>query len=65
LLEFCKRSIDRAAELVDLGRVLTRWLFELEKIWDDSQEKMQVAQQTEHWFQRVLEISQLQRESIK
>lgn len=58
-------DIDRAAELVDLGRVFTRWLFNLEKIWDDYQEKMQIAEQAEQWLKRVVEISQLQWESVK
>jgi hypothetical protein len=63
--DLVKIDIDRAAELVDLGRVLTRWLFNLEKIWSDRQEKIQVAQQAEQWRKRVVEISQLQGESIK
>ncbi|MBP5974347.1 hypothetical protein HW132_16805 [Brasilonema sp. CT11] len=50
-------DIDQAAELVDLGRVLTRWLFNWEKIWSDSKEKTKITQQAEDWLKRVLEIS--------
>lgn len=57
-------DIDQAAELVDLGRVLTRWLFNWEKIWSDSTEKTKAIQQAEDWFERVLEISQIQSQSI-
>ncbi|MDF5728374.1 MAG: hypothetical protein PUP92_10130 [Rhizonema sp. PD38] len=57
-------DIDQAAELVDLGRVLTRWLFNWEKIWFDSTEKSKAIQQAEDWFERVLEISQIQSQSI-
>ncbi|MBW4621128.1 MAG: hypothetical protein KME17_17440 [Cyanosarcina radialis HA8281-LM2] len=63
--DLVKIDIDRAAELVDLGRVLTRWLFNLEKTWSDRQEKLQVAQQAEQWLKRVVEMSQLQWKSIK
>lgn len=58
-------DIDLAAELVDLGRVLTRWLFNLDKIWFDSQEKTQIAHQAEQWLKRIVEISQLQSKLIK
>jgi hypothetical protein len=57
-------DIDQAAELVDLGRFLTRWLFNWEKIWSDSIEKSRVIQQTEEWLGRVLEISRIQSQSI-
>ena len=57
-------DIDQAAELVDLGRVLTRWLFNWEKIWSDSIEKSKAIQLADDWFKRVLEISLLQSQSI-
>ena len=57
-------DIDQAAELVDLGRVLTRWLFNWEKIWSDSIEKNKAIQLADDWFKRVLEISLLQSQSI-
>jgi len=52
-------DIDLAAELVDLGRVLTQWLFNWEKICSNSPEKTHIAQQVEQWLNRVWEISQL------
>ncbi|MEH2118853.1 hypothetical protein [Nostoc sp.] len=39
-------DIDRAAELIDLVRVLTRWLFKWDTIWSDATEKLSAAQQT-------------------
>lgn len=57
-------DIDQAAELVDLGRVLTHWLFKWEKIWSDSTEKTKAIQQAGDWFERILEISQIQSQSI-
>ncbi|NMG17992.1 hypothetical protein [Brasilonema bromeliae] len=62
--DMVQADIDQAAELVDLGRVLTRWLFDWEKIWSDSKEKTKIAQQAEDWLKRVLEISRSQSESI-
>jgi hypothetical protein len=56
--ELVQLDIDIAAELVDLGRVFTRWLFNLDKIWSDDREKMQIAHQAEQWLKRVVEISQ-------
>ncbi|MEH2058410.1 MAG: hypothetical protein V7K97_20110 [Nostoc sp.] len=57
-------DIDRAAELVDLVRVLTRWLFKWDTIWSDATEKLSAAQQTENWLKRVVEISGRQPESL-
>ncbi|MDF5725943.1 MAG: hypothetical protein PUP91_36950, partial [Rhizonema sp. PD37] len=57
-------DIDLAAELVDLGRVLTRWLFNWEQIWSDATEKSQALQLAEDWIKRVLEISLLQSQSM-
>ncbi len=57
-------DIDRAAELVDLGRVLTRWLFNWDNIWSDVEQKLSAAQQTEYWLRRVLEISRTKPESL-
>lgn len=57
-------DIDQAAELVDLGRILTHWLFNWEKIWSDSTEKTKAIQQAGDWFERILEISQIQSQSI-
>jgi hypothetical protein len=49
-------DIDQAAELVDLGRVLTRWLFNWDNIWSDDEQKQVAAGQTQDWLCRVLEI---------
>lgn len=57
-------DIDRAAEFVDLVRVLTRWLFKWDTIWSDATEKLSAAQQTENWLKRVLEISGREPESV-
>ena len=63
-----KDDIDQAAELVDLGRVLTRWLFDREKIWSDSTDNVetrtQASSQAQQWLQRVFEISQTYERSV-
>ncbi|QLE58335.1 hypothetical protein [Nostoc sp. TCL26-01] len=57
-------DIDRAAELVDLGRLLTRWLFHWEKIWFDAQQRQSALEQTQYWLHRVLEIADTEPESL-
>ncbi|MCC5602256.1 hypothetical protein [Nostoc favosum] len=57
-------DIDRAAELVDLGRLLTRWLFNWENIWSDAEQKQSASLETSYWLQRVLEISRTEPESL-
>lgn len=57
-------NIEQAAEIVDLQRVLTRWLSSWEKIWSDVTEKTKAIQQTDEWLSRVLEISQMQSQAI-
>lgn len=62
-----KDDIDQAAELVDLGRVLTRWLFDREKIWsetDNVETRYIASSQAQQWLQRVLEISQTYERSV-
>ncbi|BAZ09885.1 hypothetical protein NIES4071_16990 [Calothrix sp. NIES-4071] len=63
-----KDDIDQAAELVDLGRVLTCWLFDKEKIWSDSTDNLetrtQASSQAQQWSQRVSEISQTYERSV-
>ncbi len=63
-----KDDIDQAAELVDLGRVLTRWLFDKEKIWSDLTDNVETryiaSAQAQQWLQRVLEISQTYERSV-
>jgi len=57
-------DIDRACELVDLVRLLTRWLFHWDNIWTDAEQKQSASLQTSYWLQRVLEISRTEPESL-
>ncbi|HEY9800016.1 MAG TPA: hypothetical protein V6D25_06620 [Leptolyngbyaceae cyanobacterium] len=57
-------DIDRAGELVDLGRLLTRWLFHWDEIWPDSDQRQLAASQTQNWLSRVLEIADTKPESL-
>lgn len=57
-------DIDRACELVDLVRLLTRWLFHWDNIWTDAEQKQSASLQTSYWLQRVLEISRTEPESV-
>lgn len=49
-------DVDTSAKLVDLGRVLTQWLFNWEKIWVDKEEQTKVAQVAGSFSQRVREM---------
>ncbi|BBD70399.1 hypothetical protein NIES4072_67650 [Nostoc commune NIES-4072] len=57
-------DIDRACELVDLVRLLTRWLFHWDDIWTDAEQKQSASAQISYWLQRVLEISGTEPESM-
>ncbi|BAY10983.1 hypothetical protein [Calothrix sp. NIES-2098] len=57
-------DIDQAAELVDLGRVLTRWLFNWDNIWSDDEQKQVAAGQIQDWLCRVLDISSTETKSL-
>ncbi|AVH63542.1 hypothetical protein [Nostoc sp. 'Peltigera membranacea cyanobiont' N6] len=57
-------DIDRACELVDLGRMLTRWLFHWENIWSNAEQKQSASLETSYWLRRVLEISRTEPESL-
>ncbi|MBN3923142.1 hypothetical protein [Nostoc sp. NMS4] len=57
-------DIDRACELVDLGRMLTRWLFHWDNIWSDAEQKQSASLETSYWLRRVLEISRTEPESL-
>lgn len=57
-------DIDRACELVDLVRLLTRWLFHWDNIWTDTEQKQSASAQISYWLQRVLEISHTEPESL-
>jgi hypothetical protein len=56
-------DIDQAAELVDMGRVLTRWLFDWEKIWTDTDSRNEVAQIAGSLSERILEMPELSQTS--
>lgn len=55
--QFVDIDVDSSAELVDLGRVLTQWLFNWEKIWVDAEERTEVAQIAGSLSERVREVS--------
>ncbi len=57
--EFVDIDVDSSAELVDLGRVLTRWLFNWEKIWVDTDSRTEVAQIASGLSERVREMSKV------
>ncbi len=57
-------DIDRACELVDLGRLLTQWLFHWDNIWSDAEQKQSASLETSYWLRRVLEISRTEPESM-
>ncbi len=57
-------DIDRACELVDLVRLMTRWLFHWDDIWTDAEQKQSASAQISYWLQRVLEISRTEPESL-
>lgn len=52
-------DIEQAIEITDLGRVLTRWLFDWEKIWTDTDSRNEVAQVVGSLSERILEMSKL------
>ncbi len=57
-------DIDRACELVDLVRLLTRWLFHWDNIWTDAEQKQSDSVEISYWLERVLEISRTEPESL-
>ncbi|MBD2364934.1 hypothetical protein H6G36_27870 [Anabaena minutissima FACHB-250] len=56
-------DIEQAAQIVDLGRTLTRWLCNWEKIKSDATALTQVQSEVSLWSQRVLDMSGLLSES--
>lgn len=52
-------DVDTAAELVDLGRVLTRWLFKWETIWTDTEARTEVAQIAGQASERVQDVAKI------
>ncbi|MCC5639811.1 hypothetical protein LC593_29095 [Nostoc sp. CHAB 5844] len=57
-------DIDRACELVDLGRLLTHWLFHWDEMWFDAQLLQAAAVATGDWLRRVLEIADTEPEPL-
>lgn len=52
-------DIDNAFELANLGRFLTRWLFNWEQAWNDTKVKNQMIQELGTWSDSVLQMSKL------
>jgi hypothetical protein len=52
-------EIDTAAELVELQIQLARWQRSWTSIWADVTQRMQVAEQSRIWSERVLDMSGL------
>lgn len=52
-------DVDSAATLVDLGRILTRWLFDWETIWTDTKARTEVAQIARQESAHIQEISKV------
>ena len=52
-------EIDTAAELLDLQRILTRWLFHWDSIWSNIAERTQLTDIAGTWSERVLDMSGL------
>lgn len=52
-------DIDNAFELANLGRFLTRWLFNWEKAWNDTEAKIKIIQELDIWSDSVVQISKL------
>ncbi|MBE9116563.1 hypothetical protein IQ249_11695 [Lusitaniella coriacea LEGE 07157] len=56
-------EIETAAELVELQRQLVRWQYHWVKIWNDPEQRLNVAEQAKDWSDRVLDLSGLLSES--
>jgi four helix bundle protein len=52
-------DIDNAFELANLGRFLTRWLFNWEPAWNNTDAKNQIIQELGIWSDSVLQMSKL------
>ena len=50
-------DVDTAVDIVDLGRILTRWLFDWKQIWADTNARTQVAQLSGSWSERIQNVS--------
>lgn len=58
-------EIDTAAQLVELQIQLARWQQRWPNIWNDPDQRHQVAEQSNAWSKRVLELSGLLRQSSR
>ncbi len=54
---YLQMDVDRAAELVDVGRILAQWRFNWEKIWTDSEARAEVAQGAGKLSKQVQKLS--------
>ena len=54
-------EVATAAELIELQVQLARWQRNLSRIWADSEQRLQVGEQSRVWSDRVLELSGLLR----
>jgi hypothetical protein len=52
-------EIDTAAELIELQIQLARWQQRWSTIWNDPAQRRQVAEQSNAWSKRILELSGL------
>jgi hypothetical protein len=52
-------EVNVAAELVELQIQLARWQRSLARIWADPTQRMQIAEQSRFWSERVLDLSGL------
>jgi hypothetical protein len=52
-------DIDNAFELASLGRFLTRWQFNWEQGWNNTDAKNQIIQELDIWSDSVLQMSTL------
>ncbi len=57
--EVCEVNVENAAELVDVARELTSWLFDWDNHWNDSKNREIMRQQAKAWSERVFKMSQL------
>jgi hypothetical protein len=52
-------DIDTAVELVELQRQLVRWQVHWAEIWENPEEREKVAERSQFWSERILELSGL------
>ena len=52
-------DIETVTELLELQRQLTRWQTHWAEIWDNPEEKQKVADRSQFWADRILQLSGL------